>query len=144
GPDGKLREASFRMVRGGTFVWPIYETAVVLSLKPATVDLVLPGIAAHDGHTLEVTAVAQVRIKPDDSSLVKAAESLPGKTSEEIGQVALGILESSFRSMVGGWSTADTFQRRGQLGVFWQETALARLSDLGLEVLSLSVRDLKA
>src|SRR5215470_4113928 len=43
--DGKTHVVGFRLVRGGgTFVWPIYEKTDVLSLKPVTLDLVLPGL----------------------------------------------------------------------------------------------------
>src|SRR6185436_8876476 len=51
-PEGKKTFAGFRIVRGGTFVWPIYEQAQTLSLKliPLTLDRL--AITAQDGKRL--------------------------------------------------------------------------------------------
>jgi len=143
--DGKTHVVGFRLVRGGgTFVWPIYEKTDVLSMKPVTLDLVLPGLSTRDGHRAEISALGQVRIKPDDNALLKAAESLLGKQSNEIKNIASQLMESSVRGLIGAWTSPEMFSRRGQLSELWGEAAKPLLSGLGLEVSNLAVRDLKA
>jgi flotillin len=143
--EGKTHEVGFRMVRGGgAFIWPVYEKAAILSLKPVSLDLTLPGISTRDGYNAEISAKGQVKIKSDDASLLKAAESLLGKTPVEVMDVANQLMESLLRLLVGEWTAAEMFQRRGQLAGLWQEAAKPALNGLGLELLSLSVRDIKA
>jgi flotillin len=143
-PDGKVREVGYRVVKGGgTFVFPVYEKAVALSLKPILVELTVPNILTRDGGRAEVLARSQIRITGDDLSLARAVESLLGKTPEQVKDVAAQLLESSLRNLVGTWSDAELSQKQSELGARWQEAVKEGLGDLGFTVLSLSVRDLK-
>jgi flotillin len=144
--SGKTRKTGFRIVRGGggTFIWPIYETAARLSLKPVAVELRLPRLAGSDGHAADIEAMAQFRIGSEDVLLGKAAENLLGKSPDEVKAIASQSMESSLRGLVGTWTIPELFQRRGQLGNLWQEAARPVLSSMGLEIVSLSVRDVKA
>jgi flotillin len=142
--EGKVQAMGYRIVKGGgTFVFPVYEKAVALSLKPISVELAVPNILTRDGGRAEVTARSQLRITRDDLSLARAAESLLGKTPEQVKDIATQLLESSLRSLVGAWSGGELSQRQSELGAKWQEAVKEGLGDLGLAVLSLSVRDVK-
>jgi len=144
GPEGKVHAVGYRIVKGGgTYVLPVIEKAEVLSLKPISVELAVPNILTRDGVRAEVAARSQIRITGDDLSLARAVESLLGKTPEQVKDVAAQLLESSLRNLVGTWSGAELSQRQSELGARWQEAVKEGLGDLGLTVLSLSVRDLK-
>jgi flotillin len=143
--QGKLQTVGFRMVKGGgTFVWPVYEKCSVLSLKPLAVDLSVPGILTRDGNRVEVLAKCQVKIGGDDLSLAKAAESLLGQTPEQMKHTVSELMESSLRPLLGGWTGSELSQRQSQLSAQWQKDAEEPLGKLGLALLSLSVRDVKA
>jgi uncharacterized membrane protein YqiK len=88
--------------------------------------------------------MAQFRIGSEDVLLGKAAENLLGKSPDEVKAIASQSMESSLRGLVGTWTIPELFQRRGQLGDLWQEAARPVLSSMGLEIVSLSVRDVKA
>jgi len=142
--EGKVQAVGYRIVKGGgTFVLPVFEKAEVLSLKPISIDLAVPNILTRDGGRAEVLARSQIRITGDDLSLARAVESLLGKTPEQVKDVAAQLLESSLRNLLGTWSDAELSQKQSELGARWQETVEEGLGDLGLTVLSLSVRDLK-
>jgi flotillin len=142
-PDGKVHAVGFRIVKGGgTFVFPVFEKAEALSLKPVSIDLDVANILTRDNGRAEVTARSQIRIVGDDLSLAKAAESLLGKTPEQVKEIASQILEGSLRSLVGKWTASELSQRQSEFAARWQEAVKEGLGDLGISVLSLSVKDL--
>jgi flotillin len=143
-PEGKVHTVGSRIViGGGTFVWPVYEKCSVLSLKPVSVDLAVTGILTRDGGSVEVAAKFQVKIRPDDVFLARAAESLLGKTLDEVKDTARQLMESSLRSLLGGWTAEEVSGKQSQLAGEWQKSAEERLGYLGLVLMSLSVREVK-
>lgn len=144
-PQGKVQTVGFRMIKGGgTFVFPVYEKCAVLSLKPLAVDLSFPGIVTRDGNRIQVLAKSQVKIGGDDLSLARAAESLLGQTPEQLKDTVSQIMESSLRSLLSGRTASEVSQRQSQLAAEWQRAVEEPLGKLGLALLSLSVRDVKA
>jgi flotillin len=142
---GKTQVAPFRIVTGGgAFVWPIYETAHRLPLNPFSVDLVFRGVPTRDGERADILAVGQVRVRPDDTSLGRAAQNLVSKTPEQIKEIAAQLMESSLRALVGTWSSPELSRQESQMSSQWQSAAKEGLADLGLEILSLSVRELRS
>jgi len=143
-PEGKLQTVGFRMVKGGgTFVWPVYEKCAVLSLKPLAADLTVPGILTRDGNRVDVLAKCQVKIRGDDLSLARAAESILGQTPEQMKESVGQLMESSLRSLLGGRTASEVSQRQSQLASEWQKAVEEQLGNLGLALLSLSVRDVR-
>jgi flotillin len=139
---GKTQITGFRMLKGGgTFVLPVVETAKALSLKPVPLDLAFSKLPARDGRAVDVRAKAQVRINSDAASLAKAAESLLGKSPDEVKELSGQILESSLRRLIGERTAGEIVQTQNGLAVQWQASASATLAGLGLEILSLSTRD---
>lgn len=142
--EGKVHTVGFRMVKGGgTFVWPVYEKCAVLSLKPVPVELNIPGVLTRDGSKAAVVAKSQVRIRPDDLSLARAVQSLLGQTPEQMKDAVSQLMESSLRSLLGGWTMSEISQRQSQLAVEWGKAVEEPLGNLGLALMSLSVRDVK-
>jgi flotillin len=143
-PEGKVRTVGFRMVKGGgAFVWPVYEKCAVLSLKPVPVELNIPGILTRDGSKAAVVAKSQVRLRPDDLSLARAVQSLLGQTPEQMKDTVSQLMESSLRSLLGGWTVSEISQRQSQLAAEWGKAVEEPLGNLGLALMSLSVRDVK-
>ena len=143
-PSGNLHFRGFRIVRGGgTVVWPIIEKAEHLSLKPVSVDLRLDHVAAGRGGNLELAAQAVVRIKPEPEPIHKAAEALLGQTPTQVQEVATRIIEGSVRSHIGGRAAGQLADAEAKLATDLQEAAKPALANLGLELLSFSLRELR-
>jgi flotillin len=143
--EGKTQVAGWKMVKGGgVFVWPIYETAQALSLKPVSLDMAFKRIPIAGGPNAEVNAKALVRIMNDDLSVARAAQSLLGKTPEQLSEIAIGVLESTLRKLLGSTTASDLSWKQGQLAAEWQDSASKDLADLGLGIVSLSVQQVKA
>jgi len=142
--DGKTHEAGWKMIRGGgVFVFPIYEVAHALSLKPIDLDLDFERIPIADGDRARISAKAQARIGQDDLSVGRAAQSLLGKTPEQTQKVVSEVLESKLRKVLASWTRTDLLRRQSQLGAAWQEAAEATLVELGMQIVSLSVTELE-
>ena len=101
------------VISGGTFVWPVLEQARRLSLAPVPVQ-------AGNGRRL---AEGYVRIRRDKKAVVKAAERFVSMSSQDLGRIASQVVESA----LGG---EDVPAR-----------AAEALEPLGLEIVSLSVKD---
>jgi len=140
--EGKTQVAGWKMVKGGgVFVWPVFETAQALSLKPISLNLGFKRISIAGGTSAEINGKAHVGIMSDDLSIARAAQSLLGKTPEQLNQIATEVLESCLRKLVGNWTASDLSRKQGQLAAEWQDAASKGLAELGLGIVSLIVQD---
>lgn len=139
--DGKKRTAGYRMVRGGgTFVWPIRERVQRLSLELLTVEVRTPEAYTGQGVKVMVDAVAQVKVKSDDVSIVRAAEQFLSTGPETIRRVALQVIEGHLRAILGALSVEDVYLRRAEFAAMVKEAARPDLEAMGLDILSLTIR----
>jgi flotillin len=129
-----------RFVRGGTFVAPIRERARTLSLALLTLDAHAADAYTKQGVKLMVDGVAQVKIKSDDESIRLAAEQFLGKPTEEIKRVALQVIDGYMRSILGTMSVEDVYLTRKEFASKIRESAQVDLTQMGLQILSLTIR----
>lgn len=122
GPDEALVVTGMRqrdgtgvrvVLAGGTFVWPVLEQFKRLSLAPTPIQ-------AGNGRRL---AEGFVRIKPEKPAVAKAAERFLSMSSQDVGRLASQAVE-------GALNADDP-----------RAAAAAALEPLGLEIVSLSVKD---
>jgi len=138
-PEGKKAFAGFRIVRGGTFVWPIYEQAQTLSLKliPLTLDRL--AITAQDGKRLDVQGKGQIKIKGDDVSVMRAAQSVLSKSPSEIAEAASLIIESALRKLFHVRTADDAIRDADRLAEQAQSAAQKPLDELGLDIVGFAI-----
>ncbi len=103
------------LLAGGTFVWPVLEHAHRLSLAP------IP-LTASAGRLL---VEAHVRIRKDPKAVAQAAERFLSITPPEIGAIAAQVVDGLLRASPDGLP----------------ERAAEALAPLGLEIVSLTVKD---
>src|SRR6266511_176876 len=59
---------------GGAIVWPMIQSAELLSLEAVSFDVAPPqDLSTQQGVAVAVEAVAQIRVKPDTESILAAA-----------------------------------------------------------------------
>ena len=142
--DGSVRTIGFRVVKGGgTFVWPVIERVDALSLEVLTVNVKTPEISTSHGVPLLVDGAAQVKIKGDDSSIARAAEHFLSKGSEAIGNVVAQILERHLRTIMEQKAVEEILQNRGLLATRVRELATPDLAGMGLDLLNVTIRDIR-
>src|SRR5512136_1837545 len=143
-PDGTGRDVGFRIVKGGgVFVWPVYEKVDILSLELLTIDVQTPEVYTSKGVPVRVDGVAQIKVKGDDISIATAAEQFLSKDTEAIKNIAMQTLEGHLRAILGTITVEDIYQNRDAFAQKVQEVAAGDMANMGLGIVSFTIRDIK-
>ena len=130
----------YRFVRGGAFVRPIVERAQTLSLGLQTLDVNAADAYTKQGVKVLVDGVAQIKIKSDEKSISLAAEQFLSKPTNEIGQVALQVIDGYLRAIIGTLSVEDVYLNRAEFAQRVRDAAQSDLDLMGLQIVSLTIR----
>lgn len=139
----RLREGFKIVTGGGTFVWPVFQRAEILSLEVMTIDVKTPEVQSLTGMPVIVEGVAQIKVKGDDASIKTAAQFFLSKTQAEIMNVALHTLEGHLRAIIGTMTIEDLFQKREVFAQRVQEVSATDFRHMGLEVVSLVMKEIR-
>lgn len=142
-PDGK--RIGFRIVKGGgTFVFPVFEKADVLSLEVFPIEMLVPNVRSAGGELLKIDCSTQVKIKGDDVSIVAAAEHFLSKSEVEVVSLVRPLLEKHLRATVGTLSSEEIRRNPEVCADRAQAASAADLARMGLEIISFSLRHVRA
>lgn len=132
----------FRIVRGGaTFVWPVLEVAKTISLRIMPLD-VNSSAYTSQGVQVSVDGIAQVKIDSSHEAIATAAEQFLSLKDEEIKRIATQTLEGHLRSIVGNLTVEEINQNRDAFAQKVQELAAADLANMGLKIISFTIREI--
>jgi len=141
---GQEETVGFRIVKGGgTFIWPVVERVDGLSLEIMTIDVVTPKVYTLQGVPVTVDGVAQVKVRGDDVSIYTAAEQFLSKSETEIRQVALQTLEGHLRAILGTLTVEEIYKDRDAFAQQVQEVAAGDLANMGLSIISFTIKDIR-
>ncbi len=144
GADGQVRTVGYRLVTGGgTFIWPVFEKVDVLSLELLTIDVKTPEVYTQRGVPIIVDGVSQIKVRGDDVSIRTSAEQFLSKGPEEIKNIATQTLEGHLRSILGTMTVEEVYQNREAFAQRVQEVAATDLANMGLMIVSFTIRDIK-
>ncbi len=132
----------FRIVRGGaTFVWPILEISKTISLRIMPLDV---NSSAYTSQGVQVTVdgIAQVKIDSSQEAIATAAEQFLSHKEEEIKRIATQTLEGHLRSIVGNLTVEEINQNRDAFAQKVQELAAGDLANMGLKIISFTIREI--
>ncbi|MDR5695004.1 MAG: SPFH domain-containing protein [Armatimonadota bacterium] len=142
GPDGKRRVVGYRLVRGGgTFVWPIKEKVQHMSLELMTLEVRTPEVYTVNAVPITVDGVAQVKVKGDEESITVAAEQFLSRSREDVMKTVLQTLEGHMRAVLGTMTVEEIYRGRQELARRVREAASEDLNKMGLEIISLTIRN---
>lgn len=137
-------QRNFRLLKGGgTFILPVLERVDALSLELMTIDVVTPKVYTALGVAVTVDGVAQVKIRGDDVSIFTAAEQFLSKSTAEIKNVALQTLEGHLRAILGTMTVEEVYRDRDAFAQRVQEVAAGDLANMGLTIISFTIRDIR-
>src|SRR5262245_12923929 len=143
-PDGTVVRRGFRIRKGGgTFVIPLMEKVDILSLELLTIDVQTPEVYTSKGVPVRVDGVAQIKVKGDDVSIATAAEQFLSKATDEIKNIATQTLEGHLRAILGTMTVEDIYQNRDAFAAKVQEVAAGDMANMGLTIISFTIRDIK-
>ncbi len=139
--DGRV---GFKIVTGGgAFIKPIIEKADVLSLEVMTLDIRLSEVYAGNGIPINVDGVAQVKVDSRDEMIATAAEQFLSKSPSEMLDVARQTLEGHLRAIIGTMTIEQIYKEREKFAQNVQEMAATDLANMGLRIVSFTLRDIK-
>jgi flotillin len=139
--DGKV--VGYRLVRGGAALrLPLLEKVEYLSLNVMTIPLEIKRAYTLKGVPVSVKAVANVKIRSDDTSLQAAAERFLGMTHDQIQRVIFQTLEGHLRSILGTLTVEEINNDRQSFAQKLTSEAAADLEKMGLGVDVLTIQEI--
>jgi flotillin len=139
--DGRV--VGYRMVKGGAALRiPILEKVEYLSLNVMTIGLEIKRAYTIKGVPVSVKAVANVKVRSDDSSLQAAAERFLGMTHEKIQQVIFQTLEGHLRSILGTLTVEEVNSDRTSFAQKLTSEAAVDLEKMGIGVDVLTIQEI--
>lgn len=142
--EGRKMKRGFRIKKGGgTFIWPFVEKAEVLSLEIMTLDVKTPEVYTAQGVPVMVDGVAQIKVRGDEVAIATAAEQFLGKSLKEIAEIGHQTIEGHLRAILGTLSVEDIYRNREAFSQKVQEVAAADMANMGLQIVSFTLKDIK-
>ncbi|KAL7646882.1 UNVERIFIED_CONTAM: hypothetical protein RMT77_002139 [Armadillidium vulgare] len=132
------------LVPGGrAFVWPSIQQVQRISLNVMTLHVSSPRVFTAQGVPISVTGIAQVKVQGQyEEMLLAACEQFLGKTEGEIQQIALETLEGHQRAIMGSMSVEEIYKDRKKFNQNVFEVASSDLINMGITVLSYTLKDI--
>ena len=138
--DGRF--VGYRMVRGGAALRiPLLEKVDYLSLNLMTIPLQITRAYTLKGVPVSVKAVANVKIRSDETSLHADAERFLGMSPQQINGVVFQTLEGHLRSILGTLTVEEVNSDRQSFAQKLTSEATADLEKMGLGVDVLTIQE---
>ena len=139
--DGRF--VGYRMVKGGAALRiPVLEKVEYLSLNVITIGLEIKRAYTVKGVPVSVKAVANVKIRSDDTSLQAAAERFLGMTHDQIQRVIFQTLEGHLRSILGTLTVEEVNSDRTSFAQKLTSEAAVDLEKMGSGVDVLTIQEI--
>jgi flotillin len=137
------RAVGYRMVRGGAALRiPMLEKVDYLSLNVFTIPLEIKRAYTVQGVPVSVKAVANVKIRGDETSLHAAAERFLGMRHDEIQRVIFQTLEGHLRSILGTLTVEEVNSDRQSFAQKLTSEAAVDLEKMGIGVDVLTIQEI--
>nr|CAH8833849.1 unnamed protein product [Trichobilharzia regenti] len=133
------------LVPGGrVFVWPGIQRIERIPLNTMTLIIESPRIYTQLGVPITVTGVAQVKINGTNREMLAAAcEQFLGKSENEIREIAQETLEGHQRAIMGNMTVEEIYKDRKKFSKAVFEVASSDLVNMGISVVSFTLKDIK-
>src|ERR671934_633977 len=133
----------YRIVRGGgTYVRPFRERVQRLSLELMQFDVRTAETYTSHGVPVQIDGVCMVRIEPSADAIEQAAQQFLSHGPEDIVRTAMQAVEGHMRAAVGSLSIEDIYRERQRLVAAVRDLAAPDLDRMGLQIVSLTVRNI--
>jgi flotillin len=140
-PDGRM--VGYRTVTGGRFLRiPLLHKVDYISLNVMTIPLEIKRAYTLNGVPVFVKAVANVKIRSDETSLYSAVERFLGMTQDQLQRVIFQTLEGHLRSILGTLTVEAINNDRQSFAQKLTSEAAVDLERMGLGVDVLTIQEI--
>jgi len=131
------------MIGGFVFFLPCCQMVERLDLTIMTIDVHSPVVYTKVGVPITVSSVAQVKVSQQPEKLKIAAGQLLGLPKRDIEHLARQTLEGHQRAIMGTLTVEEIYQDRKKFSTGVKDFATQDISNLGLEIVSFTIKDVK-
>src|SRR3954447_14788695 len=134
--------SGYRIIRGGgTYVAPFREKVQRLSLELMQFDVRTADTYSMHGVPVQVDGVCMVKVESSDEGIERAAEQFLSRGREDIVRTAMQAVEGHLRGAIGALSIEDIYRERQRLVAAVRTLAGPDLQSMGLDIVSLTIRN---
>jgi flotillin len=132
------------VVGGGTVIYPMVETARLLSLELMSFDVApKQDLYTKQGVAVTVEAVAQIKVKSDRESILTASEQFLTKAPEEREGLIRLVMEGHLRGIIGQLTVEEIVKQPEMMGDRMRSTCAEDMNKMGLEVISFTIKEVR-
>src|SRR5437764_1544464 len=143
GRRGRRQGPGYRIVRGGgTYVRPFREKVQRLSLELMQFDVRSAETYTMHGVPVQADGVCMAKVDSSDEGIEHAATQFLSRGREDIVRTAMQAVEGHMRSAIGALSIEDIYRERQRLVAAVRTLAGPDLERMGLEIVSLTIRNI--
>jgi flotillin len=148
GPNEALIVYGFRgprVVKGhGTVIFPMVENCRELSLELMSFDVApQQDLYTKQGVAVTVEAVAQIKVRSDQPSILTAAEQFLTKTQPQREGLIRLVMEGHLRGIIGQLTVEQIVKEPEMVGERMRATCSEEVSKMGLEVISFTIKEVR-
>ena len=148
GPNEALIVYGFRgprVVKGhGTVIFPMVESCRELSLELMSFDVApQQDLYTRQGVAVTVEAVAQIKVRSDQPSILTAAEQFLTKTPPQREGLIRLEMEGHLRGIIGQLTVEQIVKEPEMVGERMRATCAEEVSKMGLEVISFTIKEVR-
>jgi flotillin len=148
GPNEALIVYGFggtRVVKGhGTVIWPMVQNSRELSLELMSFDVApQQDLYTKQGVAVTVEAVAQIKVRSDQVSILTAAEQFLTKTPPQREGLIRLVMEGHLRGIIGQLTVEQIVKEPEMVGERMRATCAEDMSKMGLEVISFTIKEVR-
>src|ERR1700747_3355368 len=148
GPNEALIVYGFRgprVIKGhGTVIFPMIENCRELSLELMSFDVApQQDLSTKQGVTVTVEAVAQIKVRSDQESILTAAEQFLTKTPPQREGLIRLVMEGHLRGIIGQLTVEQIVKEPEMVADRMRGTCADDMSKMGLEVVSFTIKEVR-
>jgi flotillin len=148
GPNEALIVYGFRGPRvvtaHGTVIFPMVENYRSLSLELMSFDVApQQDLYTNQGVAVTVEAVAQLKVRSDQPSILTAAEQFLSKTPQQREGLIRLVMEGHLRGIIGQLTVEQIVKEPEMVGDRMRNTCAGDMSKMGLEVVSFTIKEVR-
>ncbi|WP_026443757.1 flotillin family protein [Pseudacidobacterium ailaaui] len=148
GPNEALIVYGFRgprVIKGhGTVIFPMVESCRELSLELMSFDVApQQDLYTKQGVAVTVEAVAQIKVRSDQESILTAAEQFLTKTPPQREGLIRLVMEGHLRGIIGQLTVEQIVKEPEMVSDRMRSTCADDMSKMGLEVVSFTIKEVR-
>ncbi|HEV2276984.1 MAG TPA: SPFH domain-containing protein [Acidobacteriaceae bacterium] len=148
GPNEALIVYGFRgprVIKGhGTIIFPMVESCRELSLELMSFDVApQQDLYTKQGVAVTVEAVAQIKVRSDQESILTAAEQFLTKTPPQREGLIRLVMEGHLRGIIGQLTVEQIVKEPEMVADRMRATCADDMSKMGLEVVSFTIKEVR-